>query len=102
MAIKEEKWEVSKHGTPDYAPQYGIHNGGASDFCIVKGENAEAIAHFIAAAPKTKKQLDNLLIACTNLVNCLSENTDDYPDYEYYRIVMRKMEHASHAIAEAE
>jgi len=41
------KWELSKHGTPDYAPQYGIHNGGIKDFCITKGENAEANARRI-------------------------------------------------------
>ncbi len=45
-------WEISKHATPDYAPQYGIHNGRRNDFCIVKGENAEANAQLIAAAPE--------------------------------------------------
>lgn len=45
-------WEVSKHGTPSYAPQFGIYaEGEQNDLAIVKGENAEADAILMAAAP---------------------------------------------------
>ncbi len=54
----QENWEVTKHATPEYAPQYGVYvEGERNDFCIVKGEDAEAKAHLIAAVPK-------LLAAC--------------------------------------
>ena len=45
-------WEVSKHATPDYAPQFGIYAEGArNDLAIVKGDNAHADAVVMAAAP---------------------------------------------------
>lgn len=48
-----EPWGISKHGTPDYAPQYGVYAGDGSDHdhVIVKRDNAEADARLIAAAP---------------------------------------------------
>ena len=44
-------WAVSKHGTPAYAPQFGVYAEGANDHVIVRGENAEADAALIAQAP---------------------------------------------------
>ena len=45
-------WEVSKHATPEYAPQYGVYAKGCrQDHCIVRYDNAEANARLIAAAP---------------------------------------------------
>jgi hypothetical protein len=44
-------WYVARHGTPDYAPQYGVYADGGADFAIIKGEKAKADAHLIAAAP---------------------------------------------------
>lgn len=45
-------WEVSKHGTPDYAPQFGVYAVGASnEHAIVKGPYAAADAALIEAAP---------------------------------------------------
>jgi hypothetical protein len=50
------KWEITKHATPEYSPQYGIYEEGSqNDFCIVKGE--ESLARLISAAP-------DLLEAC--------------------------------------
>lgn len=49
----KEEWEVSKHATPEHSPQYGIYvEGERNDFCIVTGEDAEAKAHLISAAPE--------------------------------------------------
>ena len=67
--ITQGKWEVSKHGTPDYAPQYGIRNSKGNDFCIVKGVSAEEDAHLIATAPK-------LLAVCERLVSAFDGSTD--------------------------
>lgn len=51
-------WEISKHGTPDYAPQFGIYaEGSQNDHCLVRYDNAQANARLIAAAP-------DLLAAC--------------------------------------
>lgn len=57
-----EEWQISKHGTPDHSPQYGIHNGG-NDFCIVKGDDAKAKAQLLSAAP-------DLLEALRAVVDC--------------------------------
>ncbi len=57
-------WEISRLATPDYAPQYAIHNGGRNDFCIVKDENSKANARLIVAAP-------DLLAACTKAHDAL-------------------------------
>ncbi len=55
-------WSVSKHGTPDYAPQYGIYSDGSgNDHAIVKGEAAEADARLIAAAPDLLATLRGIL-----------------------------------------
>lgn len=55
-------WEVSKHATPEYAPQYGIYADGArNDLCTVKSENAEDDAEFICKAVNCHK---DLLEAC--------------------------------------
>ena len=43
------EWHVCKHGTPDYAPQYGVYADGP-DFVIVRGDNAKADAELIAGA----------------------------------------------------
>ena len=61
-------WAISKHATPDYAPQFGIYaNGGCRpDFIIVKGESAEADATLIAAAP--------------NLLTILEDAIESYKD----------------------
>lgn len=41
---------VSKHATPDYAPQYGIYDEATGrDVCIVKGP--ESLANLFATAP---------------------------------------------------
>lgn len=44
-------WQTARHGTPDYAPQFGVYANAASDLAIVRGPNAEANARLIAAAP---------------------------------------------------
>lgn len=58
--ITPEEWNISKHATPEYAPQFGIHDG-QHDFAIVKGDNAEANACAIAALPALLDALDELL-----------------------------------------
>ena len=50
-------WNISKHGTPDHTPQYGIYTDN-NDFCIVKGQDAEANARLIAAAPDLLEALE--------------------------------------------
>lgn len=51
-------WEVSKHGTPEAFPQFGVYAvGDPNDLAIVKGDRAKADAQLIAAAP-------DLLRAC--------------------------------------
>jgi hypothetical protein len=50
-------WGVSKHGTPEAHPQFGVYAEGCNDHVIVKGDAAAADARLIAAAPE-------LLAAC--------------------------------------
>lgn len=46
-------WFVSRLASPDYAPQHGIYSeSDTNDFAIIKGDNSEANARLIAAAPK--------------------------------------------------
>ena len=52
------QWEASKHGTPDYAPQFGIYaHGKPNDHCIVTGDNAQADAAFICRAVNNHYEL---------------------------------------------
>ena len=51
-------WEITKHATPEYAPQFGVYaEGQVNDLATVVGPNAKADAQLIAAAPQ-------LLAAC--------------------------------------
>jgi hypothetical protein len=61
-------WEVVKHGTPAYHPQFGVYapNGDGNDHAVVTGDNAEADAALIAAAP-------SLLIACRAMLECQAD-----------------------------
>lgn len=71
-------WAISRHATPDYAPQYGIYANDASgwDIATVYGENAAANASLIAAAPE--------LLAC--LLDVLDADGDlDVMDFDRYR-----------------
>jgi len=71
-------WAISRHATPDYAPQYGIYANDASgrDIATVHGENAAANAVLIAAAPE--------LLAC--LLDVLDADGDlDVMDFDRYR-----------------
>jgi hypothetical protein len=54
----EGPWAISRHGTPDYAPQYGIYaEGGGPDLAIVTGPNSPANARLIALAPEMAEAL---------------------------------------------
>lgn len=80
-------WEISKHGTPAYAPQYGVYaEGRQTDHVIVTGDHAEADARLIAAAP-------DLLAACRNLADAfellLADDTDN-PRYVAARAAIAK------------
>lgn len=56
-------WAISRHATPDYAPQYGIYANDASgwDIATVHGENAASNAVLIAAAPQLLAVLEEML-----------------------------------------
>ena len=54
-------WHVSRHATPDYAPQFGIYAGDGNGRGIAIVTSNEANANLIAAAPA-------MLAACTMLL----------------------------------
>lgn len=55
-------WNISKHATPDYAPQFGIYAEGCrNDLAYVVHENTEANARLIAAAPDLLAALQAIL-----------------------------------------
>lgn len=65
---------VSKHGTPDYAPQFGIYaEGEQNDLAIVVGEDSKAYAHLFAAAPQ-------LLAACEAAITEIDEGNSMHCD----------------------
>lgn len=79
---------VSKHGTPSYAPQYGIYSDGCrSDLAIVRGDNAEADANLFAASPDLLKEAREFLDEFEAYIN-----SDDYdlPDPSALREAIAK------------
>jgi hypothetical protein len=51
-------WSVTKHGTPEYAPQFGIYaEGQPHDLAIVTGDNSKANADFIVEACNSHEAL---------------------------------------------
>lgn len=70
-------WDIGKHATPDYAPQFGIYSGAAArDHVIVKGGNAATDAALIAAAPELLTALQLYLVDCE--LEKLEHNSDTY------------------------
>ena len=65
-------WEMSKHGTPAYHPQFGVYAASASDHVIVTGKNAEADAEFIVRACNAH---DELLAALKRTLARLKSHT---------------------------
>ena len=91
MEHTKGEWEVSKHGTPDYAPQYGIHNGGRNDFGIVRGENAEADAQRIC---QCVNNFDELLEACKACIEMLVDTVNYEQEDEETVQAVKKAEQA--------
>jgi hypothetical protein len=57
-----DTWNITRHATPDYAPQFGIYAGSETrDFATVYGDDAERRANLCAAAPDLLAALRNLL-----------------------------------------
>ena len=57
-------WAITKHGTPDYAPQYGIYAENdplGHDFVTVYGNNALANARLLVTTPKMLEVLQSVL-----------------------------------------
>lgn len=61
MAHTPAPWSISKHATPKSHPQFGVYaDESPNDHCIVKGDNAEADALLIAAAPELLEALNTI------------------------------------------
>lgn len=97
-------WEVSKHGTPDYAPQFGIYaEGRQNDLATVKGDSAEANARLIAAAPELLAELHSsvkmMVNALDNMARLFPAKT---PEAQAWRKMLQaKVTEARAAIAKA-
>ncbi len=79
-------WATSKHGTPAAFPQFGVYQEGAcNDHVTVKGENAQADAALIAAAP-------DLLEACQGLLEVFAGDMDceDMATIQHARAVIAR------------
>ena len=67
-------WLISRHGTPEYAPQFGIYSASCPhDFVIVKSSTADA--ELITRAPELmaeNRQLREALEDCINQPGCLA------------------------------
>ena len=61
-------WSTGKHGTPDYAPQYGVYADDGKHIATIRGDSAEADSRLIAAAPDG-------LVAAKLAAECLREHT---------------------------
>jgi len=86
--METRQWDICKHATPEHSPQYGVYeNNDRNDFCIVTGEDAEAKAQLISAAP-------NLLEACKHVRDNLSQESKEVWEIE--------IAHLETAIAKAE
>ena len=73
MTHSKGPWFKGKHGTPDYAPQYGIYADGGKSIAIVTGENAEADAQIFASAL-------GLLEACEYLIETCEDEIGEQSD----------------------
>lgn len=68
-------WAVSRLATPEHSPEFAIYSELESpgrDLARVVGNNAEANAHLIAAAPKVLKELRAGIEAAQAVIDCWS------------------------------
>lgn len=70
-------WACSRSATPDYAPQFSVYSetGAGHDLAIVKGDNAQADAALIEAAPDLLAALE-LAQERLEINNCEGEEND--------------------------
>jgi hypothetical protein len=94
-------WETCKHGTREYAPQFGIYaEGEPHDHCIVKGDNAEADADYIAHCVNLHDELVKVLGGLASAAARIVED-DDKPTLVHMRELDRQRHAASQLIAKA-
>jgi len=75
-------WTISRLATPDYAPEFGIFSeGSARDLAHVIGENSEADARLIAAAP-------DLLAALEDVLRVADRQTEEFDD-AYLNLILQ-------------
>jgi len=75
-------WTISRLATPDYAPEFGIFSeGSARDLARVIGENSEADAQLIAAAP-------DLLAALEDVLRVVDQQTAEFDD-AYLNLILQ-------------
>ncbi len=78
------EWHKTKIASPDYAPSFGIYAGDSpTALAVVSGDNAEADATLIAAAPALLIALVELLASCESAVgwcDARSVDTSAAPD----------------------
>jgi hypothetical protein len=76
-------WTISRLATPDYAPEFGIFSGdSAHSLARVIGENSEADARLIAAAPDLLAALEECVTRLAALDYRIRSLTDADTDYE--------------------
>lgn len=85
-------WEISKHATPEYAPQFGIYSSGnRNDLALVEGDNAKADAQLIAAAPELLDALKNATnVLAAIAIGDLKKINRDSPGLAQARAAIRK------------
>jgi hypothetical protein len=71
-------WEISKHGTPECHPQFGLYAEGCHrDHVIVKGDNPKEDAEFICRAVNSFKSLLAALEECITDEGAVAYNRPD-------------------------
>jgi hypothetical protein len=84
--ITKGPWNISKHATPEWSPQFGIYseaNPSSRDHVIVTGENADADSQVIAAVPE-------LIEACKGLLWHRDNGDLHIADFMRIRAVLEK------------
>jgi hypothetical protein len=86
----EGLWVMSRHGTPDHSPQFGIYsenNDSHRDFITVKGDNAEANARLIVEAP----ELLMIAKAYRNLLEKMAATEGQVATFHHIESVIRRI-----------
>jgi hypothetical protein len=94
-------WKISRHATPDYAPQYGVYTENNRHIATVRGEHAEEDARLVASAPELLAVVQRLFLSVNGLSATFSAVNVEYACSHLRKEIAETIREAQNALHKA-